>query len=614
MLFVKVKSRLIAAWIKPQEVSGMDRLTKKLSDSKWALATLLGLILYGKSLFLLFTLYEVSVRVVLLSLLSIAPIALVVSFIFLFAGRGRWKYFFLVNVFFSVLFYADMVYFKGLNQLFSVYVLYIKNISFDFGSSASGYFMSYDFVVLLDLPVFLLMLRKSRIYEKEQTLKPQWGGALLRRTRFAVALTLSGLLMATQVMAVSGVEDMENFENHALLLSPVGNHLVNMASFVAEKVMNLTEGDRAEIKDWFEANAQNLTADETHAEDFGVLKGKNIVVLHFESLENFVLQETADGQEITPNLNRILKESYFFSGVREQVREGTSSDTELMFNTGLYPTQKGSAFMSYAENTYFALPKLLKSQGYATMTLHGDDSKFWNRDVMYPTLGIERYIDESLFEDKRYSGLGILDESLFQQSLLEIGRTKEPFYAYIMTVTSHTPFNLEEEYRYLGLPGDTADAGYLESIHYTDYHFGKFYEELKKKGLLENTAFVIFGDHEGIHKYHETELPENDKKIPFIVHVPGMKGEEIDRIGGQIDMLPTLLYLLGEEESTYGDKVMGTNLFHPGTGSVILASGEIIGDPEDPVHLQQAGILANKILAGDYFKPLVEDASSSMED
>jgi len=257
--------------------------------------------------------------------------------------------------------------------------------------------------------------------------------------------------------------------------------------------------------------------------------------------------------------------------------------------------------MSYGENAYFSLPKLLKQDGYETMTIHGDEAKFWNRDVVYPNLGIDKYVDESLFEDKRYSGLGILDESLFDQSLKEIKKTDSPFYSYIMTVTSHTPFNLEEEYRFLGIPGDDADAGYLESIHYTDHYLGEFYDSLKEKGILENSAIIIFGDHEGIHKYQDSNLPKNNGEIPFIVSIPGMEGFEVNQLGGQIDMLPTLLYLLGVDKEVYSESVMGSNLLKSDPGSVILPTGELQGETKDKEHLLKASEIANLIITGNYF-------------
>ncbi len=584
------------------EVRKMNRLIKKLTLNKWVLPLLMVGILYMKSLFLLVTLYDASPKVLIMSLLSLAPISVIVSFSFLFEGRKKLFYFFAVNVFYSFLFYADMTYFDGLNRLFSLYVLYLKNISTEFAASTSEYFMNLNFLVFLDLPVWLFMLfRSKKVIDKSLLTKGQ--EAMLKRIMlFGTAFAMSFIVMLTQMFTVRRTVGIENYENHALMLSPVGNHMINMASYVVDRVKSLDEDELASIRGWFNMNESHFNVDEQYKDLQGVLKGKNIIVVHFESLESFALDYEFEGKEITPNINKLMKNGISFSNVKEQTQEGVSSDAELMFNTGLYPTQKGSAFMSYGENEYFALPKLLKKSGYETMAIHGDMAEFWNRDIVYPNIGIDRYIDEELFEDKRYSGLGILDESLFKQSLKEIGKAESPYYSYVMTVTSHTPFTIEEEHRYLGIPeGENNDAGYLESIHYTDYHLGKFYEELEKRGELENTAIVVFGDHEGIHKYHESDLPDNEKKVPFFIHVPGMEPISIDTLGGQVDMLPTLLYMLGVDEELYADKVMGSNLLREGEGSVILATGEILGEPHDREHLANAPLISNLIITGDYF-------------
>lgn len=580
----------------------MNSFIKKLTLNKWVLPIMMMVILYIKSLFLLVTLYDASPKVLIMSLLSLAPISVIASFSFLFEGRKKLVYFFLVNVFYSFLFYADMTYFDGLNRLFSIYVLYLKNISTEFAASTSEYFMNFNFLVFLDLPVWLYMVLKSKKVIDRSFLTKGQEAFLKRMMLFGTAFAMSFIVMLTQMFTVRKTVGIENYENHALMLSPVGNHMVNMASYVADRVKNLDDEELASIRGWFNRNQSQVNVDEEYKELYGVLKGKNIIVVHFESLESFVLDYEFEGKAITPNLNKLMENGINFHNVREQIQEGVSSDSELMFNTGLYPTQKGSAFMSYGENDYFALPKLLKNYGYDTMAIHGDMAEFWNRDIVYPNIGIDRYIDELLFEDTRYSGLGILDESLFKQSLKEIDKTESPYYAYVMTVTSHTPFTLEEEHRYLGIPeSGNNDAGYLESIHYTDYHLGKFYEELEKSGELDNTAIVLFGDHEGIHKYHETELPDNEKKVPFFIHVPGMEPVDIDTLGGQVDMLPTLLYMMGVDEGIYNDKIMGSNLLREGEGSVILATGEILGEPSDREHLMNAPLISNLILTGDYF-------------
>lgn len=580
----------------------MDMMIKKLTQNKWSLPLTLGGILYAKSLFLMATLYGLSWKIFFSSFLSIAPIFVVVSFSFLFEGRKKLWYFFLVNGAYSILFYADMTYFGGLNRLFSLYVLYLKNISPEFAASTSEYFMNLNFLVFVDLPFSVILLRKAKKMHELKRVDKNRGMRLKRWSLFGTAFALSFTMMLTQFFAVRRTEGIENYENHAILYSPVGNHMMNMATFIRDRVKKLNEEEIVAIDEWFEENASHFNVAPEYEPLKGILAGKNLIVVHFESLESFVVEYDYEGQPVTPTILKLMENSINFHNVRDQIQEGVSSDAELMFNTGLYPAQKGSAFMSYGENAYFALPRIFQNKGYETLAIHGDMAAFWNRDIVYPNIGIDRYIDEDHFEDKRYSGLGILDESLFVQSMKEIQRAKSPYYSYVMTVTSHTPFNIEEEHRYLGVPWDNHDAGYLESIHYTDHYLGAFYEELKESGELENTAIVVFGDHEGIHKYHDSNLPDNDMKLPFFIHVPGMDRIDVETLGGQVDMLPTLLYLYGIEEDLYTDKVMGSNLFREGEGSVILATGEILGDPTDHNHLFQAPYISNLILTGDYFK------------
>lgn len=584
----------------------MDNMIKKLVSKKWLLPVVMGAIIYFKSLFLLFTLYGPSLKVFYMSLLSIAPIGVIVSFSLLFSGRNKLKYFFIMDLFYSVLFYADMTYFSGLNRLFSIYVLYLKNISTEFVASTSEYFLNFNFLVFIDLPlVFLIMKNSKKVLDEPEVKKYKLAKSKKRRF-FATAFGLSFILMVTQFFTLTKTKALENYENLPLLLSPVGNHMINMATYISDTVKTLNEEELDSIDNYYKSNASQFKADEKYEDLKGILKGKNIIAIHFESLEGFTIGYEREGKEITPNLNRIIENSVYFSQVKDQTREGVSSDAELMFNTGLFPTQKGSAFMSYGENNFFALPKLLKSEGYETMALHGDKASFWNRDIVYPNLGIDHYYDEEKFLDKRFSGLGLLDESLFKQSLIETEKAKNPYYAYVMTVTSHTPFLLEKEHSYLGLTpteDDTAnDIGYLESIHYTDHFLGEFYDQLERDGELDNTAIVIFGDHEGIHKYHETKLPENHKNVPFIVHIPGMEKIEVNALGGQIDMLPTLLYMLGQDEAVYSDKVLGSNLLREGAGYVVMPTGKVLGHPLNLEHLADGPMISNLIITGDYFK------------
>ncbi|MDP4110085.1 MAG: LTA synthase family protein, partial [Bacillota bacterium] len=315
-----------------------------------------------------------------------------------------------------------------------------------------------------------------------------------------------------------------------------------------------------------------------------------------------VVNRSFYGKEITPNINKILKNSIYFSHIHEQVKDGNSSDCELMVNASVYPLSAGSAFLRFGGNKYVTLPSLLKEEGYKTLAIHGDDKVFWNRSRVYPMLGYDRFIDEKMFEDKSSCGMGVLDSSLFSQTIKEIKRTEEPYFMSLITITSHMPFNLDKDLRMLNLPDNGVTNGYLECIRYVDEAIGQFYERLNSEGLLKDTVIVIYGDHEGIHKYYSTTLPNNSKEIPFAVIIPGFKGFVVDKTGGQIDMMPTLAYLLGIDENKYETAVMGRNLFSSAPGTAVLSDGAILGEADDTEHLKEAQKVSDIIIKGDYFE------------
>jgi phosphoglycerol transferase MdoB-like AlkP superfamily enzyme len=197
--------------------------------------------------------------------------------------------------------------------------------------------------------------------------------------------------------------------------------------------------------------------------------------------------------------------------------------------------------------------------------------------------------------------MGISDESLFMQSIKEIENLDNPYYMFIITLSSHMPFSISEDIRYLDMPYNDYSCNYIQSIHYTDKVLGEFYNKLKSKGYLENSILIVYGDHQGVHKYYDTYLPDNEGKLPFIIHIPGINGFENDKIGGQVDMMPTLLYLLGIEGNNSSNYMMGKNLFLDMPGSALLPNGEIIGQPHNKEHLYSAQKIADLIIKGNYF-------------
>ncbi|EIT87394.1 sulfatase [Fictibacillus macauensis ZFHKF-1] len=289
-------------------------------------------------------------------------------------------------------------------------------------------------------------------------------------------------------------------------------------------------------------------------------KKRNLIAIQVESLQNFVLGKKVNGQMITPHLNQLLKESYYFKNVFHQVGPGNTSDAEFLFNTSLYTSDLLPMSSLYANKQIPSLPRLLQKHGYKTSTMHAGDITYWNRHKLYASLGFQHYYDRAYFGSSDPIGIGASDQVFFDQAsvlLKEQVKKKTPFYSQLITLSSHSPYELPESKQKLDLPSswkDTEFGRYLQAIHYTDQQIGRFMEQLKKEGLLKSSLLVIYGDHNApmkdvkpVSTFLGHTYDEIDKfTVPFIIHDPAQKkGKVIAQVGGQVDMMPTVSHLLG---------------------------------------------------------------------
>jgi phosphoglycerol transferase MdoB-like AlkP superfamily enzyme len=298
---------------------------------------------------------------------------------------------------------------------------------------------------------------------------------------------------------------------------------------------------------------------------FGIAKDRNLIVIQVESLQNFVINREYNGQEITPHLNKLLqKDSIYFDKYYQQLGKGNTSDAEFVSNNSLYPTMDGATYDIYGDNDFYGLPWILKEQGYETAAFHGHDPTYWNRDKAYPKQGFDRFYHDADYTIGDYVGFGLTDKDFFHQSVGHLKAMAQPFYGFMITLTSHHPYVLPEHYDTIRLKQehkDTLFGNYLRTIHYTDAAIGEFIEDLKKEGLYGDSMIVVYGDHYGLSSKH----PESNKimteylgktydfdemfRIPMIFHVPGTGVVEKNSItGGQIDFMPTTLNLMGIDD------------------------------------------------------------------
>ena len=316
---------------------------------------------------------------------------------------------------------------------------------------------------------------------------------------------------------------------------------------------------------------------------FGLAKGKNVIIIHLESFQQFLIDKKVNGQEVTPFLNSLYhsKSTIAFSNFFHQVGQGKTSDAENMLETSTYGLPQGSMFTQFgSDNVFQAAPAILKQdKGYTSAVFHGNVASFWNRNNVYKNMGYQYFFDESYYDTSgdKALGYGLKDKLLFRDSVKYLERLQQPFYAKYITVTNHFPYSIDSEDSNFKTTntGDTKVDNYFKTAHYLDQAIQEFYAYLQKSGLLKKSIIMLYGDHYGISNSENLSLARalgknpNDwtdfdnaqlQRVPLMFNIPGMKNGYIDKTyGGEIDVLPTLLHLLGVNTKQYIQ--FGTDLF-----------------------------------------------------
>lgn len=325
---------------------------------------------------------------------------------------------------------------------------------------------------------------------------------------------------------------------------------------MASYIFTPTKATAAEI-DMVKTYKENFI-NSTTTSNFGVAKGRNLILIQVESLENAVIGQNIDGQEIAPNLNKLSKDGLYFTNYYAPIGPGPTADAEFSILNSLYPLPDRVAFIQYAYNQYNALPNLLRENNYHTYSFHGDVSSFWNRSNIYPQLGYEKFFDKQYYTIPRKIGVyGLGDKDFFEQSIPKLKLLPQPFLATLITLTSHTPFILPDDLKTLHISTTSSlnvlQQNYLQSIHYTDQAIGDFIDQLKLNGLYNNSLIFIYGDHTSLTKIDHALNVKNSvfsglqpTQVPMIILVPGTNilGKSYTPTS-HMDVYPTATNLLG---------------------------------------------------------------------
>ncbi|MBZ5590469.1 MAG: LTA synthase family protein [Acidobacteriia bacterium] len=542
-------------------------------------------------------------------------IAVPLSFGLLLKGRLRLAYYLALDAAFSVLMIADLWYFRA----------YSTFLSFMLWQETANLSGLWDSIISMARPVDLLFVADVVVVVPVVLLwRALYRGA--RRSIAAAVLVLAAALvcLAWEHLAIDvwGTEENHRFvetrweaRETISFQSPLGFHILDVWNvYLQKRPLSLSPAQGEAIRAWFAEKREPLPDNRYK----GMLKGRNLIVVQIESLENCVIGRSVSGQAITPVLNGLLPNSLYFTNIYEQVNGGSSSDSDLMTNTSVYPVRHGSTFFRFPRNAYNALPRILRGAGYrTTLAMHPDAAVYWNWKNALTAIGFDTCLDESAFVNHETLGLGMSDEDFLTQAGTRITRQPEPFYAFLVTLTSHAPFDLPEKYRDLKLDEELATSCLgraFQAFHYADRSIGVFLERLRRSGMLERSVVVFYGDHASVHRFYNDEVQAmegledwmRDPRclIPLIVYAPGVTGERIDVTGGHIDIMPTLLYLLGVDEAVTAETAMGRNLLRTGRDFAVLQDGTVVGRDKDATFSKAAveGLsIADLSIRGNYF-------------
>jgi lipoteichoic acid synthase len=338
-----------------------------------------------------------------------------------------------------------------------------------------------------------------------------------------------------------------------------GSHFFDGYRTFFKAKIALSEEAEKETFAWLLKNASQ----ESDNSKTGQYAGKNVIIVNVESLQNFVIGKSVEGQEITPNLNRLLKESYYFNNHQFTVGLGNTSDADITANTSIYPLTDVATAVQFHDNDFTSLPKALKKEGYSTAAYHGFFRDFWNRSKFFKSLGFDTFSAKDNYSDAQKIGMGLNDITFFKETVAKIKKQPAPSYNYLITLSSHHPFSINDEDKVINITRENYNEEayrYYNLIAYTDNAIGIFIDELKKAGLYDESVIVFYGDH--IAKVGDLTSPKtidsigyrmdkkddylNFNKTPLIIRLPEQKkGFVRNDISAITDIMPTVLNLVG---------------------------------------------------------------------
>ncbi len=548
----------------------------KVFNSVW-FSILIGVLLLGKTFLFYGSTIAINEPLEMETIVgTVCFIAVIICFLSILPNRTRIITSIVIDFLVSILLFGDHVYYIFSNSVLSV----AQFTNLQYGEEIAGtipmVMQVKQVLYFLDMIVLIVLgLGKMIKWEKkEKATKKQVMARIVTGIVGVIILTVIGVNYIEKGKSKSYNKDMQIRE-----ATIFGYHISDITNGFMIKQQTKYKNYHDMIQDYnqLKENYETKYGEEIYPLK-GILENKNVIIVQLESVQEFVVNKEINGKQITPNLNQFLSENIEFTNMHMQ-SYSTTADSEHSTITSIYPMENGMSFSKYFTNTYDDLFKIYNKKNYHTSYVHGNYPYFWNRGNVYGRLNLNELVLKEQFEDLSENINGDLsDELLYRQAVHKWKEYDNPFLSYIVAASSHTPFTLQGlqdrskisvdvgEYK------DTYFGNYLEAVNYADYAFGVLIQELKETGLYDDTAILVFGDHNGLNMYNEelmdflnyinANMTDIDLKLNYTRVACGFKIPEIEHLKiekpiNKLDIKPTLAYLCNLED-TFS---LGTNFF-----------------------------------------------------
>lgn len=515
-------------------------------------------------------------------------IALILSIFLFFKGKKAYWFIFIGGFLLTFLLYANVVYFRFFSDFLTFSTLNQASNVESMGGAVSASFKWYDFVYFIDTIVYLFILIFKRSWLDKRVFSKKFVPVVMAAS---IALFFLNLAFAE----TDRPELLTRTFDHKYLVKYLGPYNFTVYDGVKTIQNNQQKALASEDDLTRVLNYTKQKNTEPNSEYYGIAKKKNIIKIHLESFQTFLINKKVNGKEVTPFLNKLSTgndDFRYYPNFFHQTGQGKTSDSEFTMDNSLYGLPQGSAYSLKGDNTYQSLPAILdQKEGYTSDVMHGDYKTFWNRDQIYKHFGIDKFYDATYYDmsDENVVNLGLKDKPFFKASADYQSKMKQPFYSHLITLTNHYPFTLNSEDASIDKPntGDSTVDGYIQTAHYLDQALEQYINDLKAKGLYDDSVIMIYGDHYGISENHNNAMEKllgeqitpakftDLNRTGFWLKIPGKNGTVDETYAGQMDVMPTILHLVGIDSKNY--LMFGTDMLSKDHNDVIpFRNGDFI--------------------------------------